>query len=154
MIFRFTGSPSSLACASKTMRSRPSELACSLLLENWRQASTFLAVLPLLHFSLPVLSQYSLSSKPQLLPFDPFKACTQKYPITEYQPLYFVAESFKDAKEKVREYAATLKRPFSLIYNPYTQRIEVLDKKEKLARFANKIKSDVQILSDAIAGLQ
>ena len=103
---------------------------------------------------MPTCPQYCLSSKPQLLPFDPFKASTQKYPITEYQPLYFVAESFKDAKERVREYASTLKRPFSLIYNPYTQRIEVLDKKEKLARFANKIKSDVQILSDAIAGLQ
>lgn len=46
--------------------------------------------------------QYSLTEKPKLLPFDPEKTSVQKYPITEYQPVYFVAESFEDAKEKVR----------------------------------------------------
>lgn len=46
--------------------------------------------------------QYSLTEKPKLMPFDPEKTSVQKYPITEYQPVYFVAESFEDAKEKVR----------------------------------------------------
>lgn len=46
--------------------------------------------------------QYCLTDKPKLLPFDPDKTSVQKYPITEYQPIYFVAESFEDAKEKVR----------------------------------------------------
>ena len=32
--------------------------------------------------------------------------------ITNYQPVYFVAESFKEMKEQVREYAASLDRPF------------------------------------------
>ena len=36
------------------------------------------------------------------MPFDPFRACIQPYPITSYQPAYFLAESFKDAKEKLR----------------------------------------------------
>lgn len=49
-----------------------------------------------------VFSQYSLTDQPKLLPFDPEKTSLQKYPITEYQPIYFVAESFEDAKEKVR----------------------------------------------------
>lgn len=26
----------------------------------------------------------------------------QKYPVTEFQPVYYVAESFKDAKDKLR----------------------------------------------------
>lgn len=46
--------------------------------------------------------QYCLTDKPKLQPFDPEKTCLQKYPITEFQPVYFVAESFEDAKEKVR----------------------------------------------------
>lgn len=48
------------------------------------------------------IRQYCLTEKPQVLPFDPSKTSMQKYPITEYQPIYFVAESFEDAKEKVR----------------------------------------------------
>ena len=47
-------------------------------------------------------SQYCLTDQPKLQPFDPDKTSLQKYPITEYQPVYFVAESFEDAKEKVR----------------------------------------------------
>lgn len=46
--------------------------------------------------------QYSLTDEPKLMSFDPEKTSLQKYPITEYQPVYFVAESFEDAKEKVR----------------------------------------------------
>ena len=49
-----------------------------------------------------------------------------RYPITEYQPLYFVAESFQSAQEKMRVFADTLSRPFSLRYNPYTQSIGIL----------------------------
>ena len=49
-----------------------------------------------------VFPQYCLTDKPKVLPFDPAKTSLQKYPITEYQPVYFVAESFEDAKAKVR----------------------------------------------------
>ncbi|CAJ0948891.1 unnamed protein product [Ranitomeya imitator] len=46
--------------------------------------------------------QYCLTEKPELKPFEPEKTALQKYPITEFQPIYFIAESFEDAKEKVR----------------------------------------------------
>lgn len=49
-----------------------------------------------------IVLQYCLTDKPKLQPFEPEKTCLQKYPITEFQPVYFVAESFEDAKEKVR----------------------------------------------------
>lgn len=45
--------------------------------------------------------EYCLSGKAELKEFEPAKTCEQKYPITEYQPLYFVAESFESAKEKM-----------------------------------------------------
>ena len=34
-------------------------------------------------------------------PLDPFKTSLQKYPITEMQPVYFLADSFEDAKKRV-----------------------------------------------------
>uniref|UniRef100_I3L5I9 Phenylalanine-4-hydroxylase n=1 Tax=Sus scrofa TaxID=9823 RepID=I3L5I9_PIG len=53
--------------------------------------------------------------------------------------LYYVAESFNDAKEKVRNFAATIPRPFSVRYDPYTQRIEVLDNTQQLKILADSI---------------
>jgi phenylalanine-4-hydroxylase len=45
-------------------------------------------------------SQYCLSNKPETKPFEPAVTGVTKYPITEYQPLYYVADSFEDAKQK------------------------------------------------------
>uniref|UniRef100_A0A8C6PZM2 phenylalanine 4-monooxygenase n=2 Tax=Nothobranchius furzeri TaxID=105023 RepID=A0A8C6PZM2_NOTFU len=85
--------------------------------------------------------KYCKTDTPKLQPFDPEKTSLQKYPITEYQPVYFVAESFEDAKEKVRKFAATIPRPFSVRYNPYTQSIEVLDNTQQLSNLAGCIHS-------------
>ncbi|XP_062851638.1 phenylalanine-4-hydroxylase [Trichomycterus rosablanca] len=97
--------------------------------------------------------QYSLTDNPKILDFDPEKTCIQKYPITEFQPLYFVAESFEDAKNKVRKYAATIPRPFSVHYNAYTQSIEVLDNTKQLHNLANSISSEIEILCNALEKL-
>ena len=45
--------------------------------------------------------EYCLSGKPELKPFNPEVTGITKYPITEYQPTYFVSESFEDAKDKM-----------------------------------------------------
>lgn len=97
--------------------------------------------------------EYCLSDKPQLSPFDPAKTAVTKYPITSFQPLYYVAESFKSATEKVREFASKMNRPFGVRYNPYTETIEVLDTKEKLVRYASNIRGDMQTLVEALAKL-
>ncbi|XP_069048914.1 phenylalanine-4-hydroxylase [Lepisosteus oculatus] len=94
--------------------------------------------------------QYSLTDKPKLLPFDPEKTSLQAYPITEFQPVYFVSESFEDAKEKVRKFAATIPRPFSVRYNPYTQSIEVLDSMQQLKNLADSIGGEMGILCNAL----
>lgn len=65
--------------------------------------------------------------------------------------MYFVAESFKDATEKVRAYARTLKRPFGVRYNPYTETLEVMDTKEKLVKFATSIQNDMQQFVDVLS---
>ncbi|KAJ8366648.1 hypothetical protein AAFF_G00348070, partial [Aldrovandia affinis] len=83
--------------------------------------------------------QYSLTDKPTILPFEPEKTSVQKYPITEFQPIYFVAESFEDAKAKVRKFSSTIPRPFSVRYNAYTQSIDVLDNTKQLRDLADCI---------------
>lgn len=97
--------------------------------------------------------QYSLSGKPELKPFEPFKTAVQKYPITQYQPLYFVAESFEDAKEKMIKYASTIPRHFGVRYNPYTQSIELLDSKPQIEGLVENISQEIQILLDALRKL-
>ncbi|KAM3586923.1 hypothetical protein VKS41_001972 [Umbelopsis sp. WA50703] len=94
--------------------------------------------------------EYALTDKPERRPFDPNMTAIQKYPITQYQPVYFVAESFKDAQEKVRAFANQMERPFTVKYDPYTQSIEVLDSKEKVVKYAQNIRDDMRNLTMAL----
>ncbi|CAF3374473.1 unnamed protein product [Rotaria sp. Silwood1] len=94
--------------------------------------------------------QYCISDKPSIMPFDPFRASIQPYPITSYQPTYFLAESFKDAKEKLRQYALTIPRPFSVHYNPYTQTIEVINGKVQIENMVRTLRNDMDVVLDAL----
>ena len=94
--------------------------------------------------------QYCLTDKPEVRPLDPFKTGLQEYPITEMQPVYFLAESFQDAKEKVMEFAKTIPRPFSLRYNAYTQSVEVIGDSGSIQKLVDDIKYDVDTLQDAL----
>ncbi|XP_064604750.1 protein henna-like [Liolophura sinensis] len=97
--------------------------------------------------------QYALTDKPEIRPFEPVKTAVQKYPITSYQPVYYVADSFADAKEKIKSFASTVPRPFSVRYNPYTQSIEVLDNEHQVLNLTAMIKGDLSILEDALQKL-
>nr|CAD7427970.1 unnamed protein product [Timema monikensis] len=97
--------------------------------------------------------QYCLSDKPERRVFDPIKTSLQKYPITEYQPVYYVAESFEDAKEKLIKYAQTIPRHFGVRYNAYTQSIELLDSKPQIEGLVQNITQEMQILLDALRKL-
>eukprot|EP01100_Stratorugosa_tubuloviscum_P008427 TRINITY_DN3517_c1_g1_i1.p1 TRINITY_DN3517_c1_g1~~TRINITY_DN3517_c1_g1_i1.p1 ORF type:complete len:455 (+),score=212.22 TRINITY_DN3517_c1_g1_i1:103-1467(+) len=68
--------------------------------------------------------EYSLSDKPEFRPFDPFVTCNQPYPITTFQPVYFVAESFIKMQEQMKTFSQSLGRDFSVNYNPHTQTLE------------------------------
>ncbi|MPC21053.1 Protein henna [Portunus trituberculatus] len=97
--------------------------------------------------------EYCLSDKPEKRPFDPSKTCIQKYPITEYQPVYYVSESFEDAKQKMIQFASTIPRPFSVRYNPYTQTVEILDSKPQIQSLVREINCHMQVLTDALVKL-
>ncbi|KAJ3115714.1 hypothetical protein HK098_006876 [Nowakowskiella sp. JEL0407] len=94
--------------------------------------------------------EYCLTDKAKYLPFDPEVAAVHPFPITSYQPVYFVAESFKDMKEKVRDFSSSLKRPFGTRYNALTESIEVLDTKDSILKYAKSIGSDVDRLIGAM----
>lgn len=94
--------------------------------------------------------QYSLSDVPEKRPFEPAKTAVQKYPITEYQPVYFVAESFMDAKDKLISFARTIQRPFAVRYNSYTQQVDVIENTDQIKRIVNEMRSELSIVCDAL----
>ncbi|KAJ2005705.1 hypothetical protein GGI04_002142 [Coemansia thaxteri] len=94
--------------------------------------------------------EYALTEKPEKRSFDPSLTAVQKYPITQFQPVYFVADSFRDATSKLREFNSTMRRPFQVRYNPYTQSVEVLDSKDKVQHFARTIRNEMQLLASAL----
>jgi phenylalanine-4-hydroxylase len=98
-------------------------------------------------------SQYCLTDKPQVVPFYPEQAALTKYPITTFQPLYFLTESFQQAKAQIIQFTETLNRPFSVRYNPYTQTVEILDTKQKLGHFVKEIQTQISTLAQAISKL-
>ncbi len=58
-------------------------------------------------------------------PWTPAVAAARAYPITNYQPLYFVAKSLHDARTRMRDFCQRLPRPFHARYNPATESIWV-----------------------------
>jgi len=65
------------------------------------------------------------ATQPEYKDWEPTLAAEQTFPITDYQPIYFVAESLQDAKLRMREFCRELPRPFYARYNATTQRIWV-----------------------------
>lgn len=57
--------------------------------------------------------------------WQPEVAAARPYPITKYQPHYFVAESLADAKARMRNFCERLPRPFYARYNAATESIWV-----------------------------
>jgi len=96
---------------------------------------------------------HSMSKKPSIeyRPFDPVITAVQEYDDQDYQGVYFVSESFEDAKQKLREWVAKcLTRPFTVRYVPFTQSIEVIDTLESTQNFMQEVKMQMNQLTGAI----
>lgn len=61
--------------------------------------------------------------RPKVVPFNPFVAATQMYPITTYQPLYFGVPNFHDLKVEMSKFVDSMAKPFRLQYDPITQSV-------------------------------
>ncbi|KAG9281130.1 tyrosine 3-monooxygenase [Astyanax mexicanus] len=93
---------------------------------------------------------HALSDEPEIREFDPETVAVQPYQDQEYQSVYFVSESFADAKEKLRGYSTGIKRPFSVRFDPFTSSIEVLDNPLKIRGGLELVKEDLKVLTDAL----
>uniref|UniRef100_A0A8C9EYI8 Tyrosine 3-monooxygenase n=1 Tax=Pavo cristatus TaxID=9049 RepID=A0A8C9EYI8_PAVCR len=93
---------------------------------------------------------HSLSDEPEVRDFDPDAAAVQPYQDQNYQPVYFVSESFSDAKNKLRNYAAHIKRPFSVKYEPYTHSIELLDSPRTICHSLESVRDELHTLINAL----
>ena len=78
----------------------------------------------------------------------------QPYQDQEYQPIYYVAESFDDAKDKFRRWVSTMSRPFEVRFNPHTGTVEVLDSVDRLESLVHQLNTEVLHLSNAIIKLK
>ncbi|KAM9388132.1 tyrosine 3-monooxygenase-like [Phaethornis superciliosus] len=96
---------------------------------------------------------YALSNKPEYKPFDPEVTAVHPYQDQAFQPVYFIAEDFEDAKAKLQNYAMKIRKPFSLHYNPYTSSIEVMNTPQKVKRTLHQIKEEVKNLCLALENL-
>jgi len=100
--------------------------------------------------------EYCLTEKPQKKPLNLEEACVKEYPITEYQPLYWVSESFDKVIEQFGQFAGKLSehRGFSVRYDPYTQSIDVLDSDDKIEDLAAEISYNSTLMSQAMKNLK
>ncbi|KAI5945334.1 tryptophan 5-hydroxylase 1 [Manis javanica] len=95
--------------------------------------------------------KHALSGHASVKPFDPKIACKQECVITTFQDVYFISESFEEAKEKMREFTKTIKRPFGVKYNPYTQSIQILKDTKSITSAMNELQHELHVVSDALA---
>ncbi|KAJ8381948.1 hypothetical protein SKAU_G00027260 [Synaphobranchus kaupii] len=96
---------------------------------------------------------YALSNEPEYKPFKAEEAAVQPYQDQTYQPVYFVSESFEDAKATLRRYSLTIQKAFSVRYDPFTCSMEVLDQPGKIQNALSQMREDLKILQSALEKL-
>ncbi|XP_052004097.1 tryptophan 5-hydroxylase 1-like isoform X2 [Xyrauchen texanus] len=97
--------------------------------------------------------KHSLSGTAKIMPFEPKVTCNQECLITTFQEVYFVSESFEEAKFRMREFAKTIQRPFSLRYNPYTQSVCVLKDMPSINNVVEELRHELDLVGDALCRL-
>ncbi|KJH46457.1 Biopterin-dependent aromatic amino acid hydroxylase [Dictyocaulus viviparus] len=96
---------------------------------------------------------HACSDTPEHRDFDPAVTAVQKYEDNDYQPLYFVAHSIKDALIKLRNYALTLERDFIAIYDPFTRSVEAIRHISQIRPAYDRLHADFDATTLAIEKL-
>ncbi|GFT57287.1 tyrosine 3-monooxygenase [Nephila pilipes] len=98
--------------------------------------------------------QHALSEKPKLIPFEPDITAIQPYQDLTYQDVYFVAESFDEAKDQIINYVEQhINRKFEVIYDPFTESVVELESLQLLENRVEAMKSELSTLSNALSHL-
>eukprot|EP01083_Nonionella_stella_P087425 243245_1 len=67
------------------------------------------------------LDYMATSGEPKFTDWDPINASKEPYPITKYQPVYYVADNFDDAKAKLLDFFQSQQREFYVKYDWKTE---------------------------------
>lgn len=97
---------------------------------------------------------HAISDKCEHRAFEPASTAVQPYQDQEYQPIYYVAESFEDAKDKFRRWVSSMSRPFEVRFNPHTERVEILDSVDKLETLLQQMNTEILHLTNAISKMR
>jgi uncharacterized protein YdhG (YjbR/CyaY superfamily) len=93
---------------------------------------------------------HALSNKPEHKPFDPEVTAVQEYQDEDYQSVYFVAESFESAKQKLREYSKKIQKPYKLKYDPYTQSIKIMNDHEIVQEITKQLQTNLNSMMETL----
>ncbi|XP_061132691.1 tryptophan 5-hydroxylase 1-like [Syngnathus typhle] len=94
--------------------------------------------------------KHALSGEAEVRPFDPRLTCDEECVITAFQNVYFVTETFDDAKSKMREFAKRIRRPFSVRYDAYTQSVAVLKDSGSIQTLLRDLRHELDVVDDAL----
>ncbi|KAL5962588.1 Tryptophan 5-hydroxylase 2 [Taenia solium] len=95
--------------------------------------------------------KHALSDAAVRMPFIPEEVIKAECMVTTYQKAYFTTSTFKEAQDKLRRYVQSLRRPFTLRYNAFSETVEALDEQSKLGSLVAEIKAQISTLEDAFS---
>ncbi|XP_043461286.1 tryptophan 5-hydroxylase 1 [Leptopilina heterotoma] len=98
--------------------------------------------------------RHAVTAPEKTFRFDPEVTCKQECIITAFQNAYYYTDSIEEAKEKMREFANQIQRPFGLRYNPYTQSVDVLTDAQKITALVSELRGEFCIVSNALRKIQ
>nr|BAF73417.1 tyrosine hydroxylase [Dugesia japonica] len=97
--------------------------------------------------------KHAISNIPEHRNFDPQVASVTPYKDEDYQPVYYVIDSVTDMKEKVRQFAKSIKRQNPIRYDPYTETIEILNNKKSVCHLGRVIKHELDTMENSLSSM-
>nr|XP_039259309.1 tryptophan 5-hydroxylase 1-like [Styela clava] len=71
--------------------------------------------------------KHALTSPEKIKKFEPEVAANTESYVTSFQPIYFMSESLEQAKDKMRNFASSIEKPFKLKFDDVTNSIHVIE---------------------------
>ncbi|TGZ71269.1 hypothetical protein CRM22_002743 [Opisthorchis felineus] len=98
--------------------------------------------------------KHALSGEATVKPFVPEEVMHEECLVTTFQRGYFETPSFEDATEKMRKFAKTIRRPFDVIYDPYTESIRIIDSLDKVGSILLDVTTQLTSLTHTLKKLK
>ncbi|VDK57145.1 unnamed protein product [Anisakis simplex] len=94
--------------------------------------------------------EFAVSDKSKVHRFEPDFVVKTVPSVTTFQECYYFTRNLEEALIKLRIYTATMKRPFSVLYNAHTNTIDLINSRESLQLASEAMRFNVEQISAAI----